>query len=199
MTRVLVALGVLISLIATPALAVTYNYSSDTLGPLTGSEVTFSFVAPLDGYRFRAGFNGGVEEIRFYRTYVVDYESGTKSFEAGCIATPTSDCIGAIPGTYYSLWMLPLLNNEDTWYIGEITKLQLADMPTWCLGCENPQAIQHPYIDTFTVRLKSAGDHGFNIYVTGSIPEPETWGLMSIGFGVTGLALRRRRPSILNI
>ena len=29
------------------------------------------------------------------------------------------------------------------------------------------------------------------------VPEPATWGMMVLGFGMTGLAVRRRRPSAI--
>lgn len=35
-----------------------------------------------------------------------------------------------------------------------------------------------------------------NVLVTGSVPEPATWGLMIVGFGMVGFAARRRRTAV---
>ena len=44
------------------------------------------------------------------------------------------------------------------------------------------------------------GDEGFgisNVLLTGAVPEPATWGMMILGFGVVGAAMRRRSTKVV--
>lgn len=53
-------------------------------------------------------------------------------------------------------------------------------------------------LDTFLLTLNASSDA--ILYSTGTsqaVPEPATWAMMIAGFGVTGVALRRRRRSAL--
>ncbi len=49
-------------------------------------------------------------------------------------------------------------------------------------------------IDSAGVRLVSGADRGFRTYVdVAAVPEPASWALMILGFGVAGAAARRRK------
>lgn len=44
-------------------------------------------------------------------------------------------------------------------------------------------------------RKNYEGYKGVAVSLSGSVPEPATWALLIVGFGMTGVALRRRRPA----
>jgi len=48
------------------------------------------------------------------------------------------------------------------------------------------------YLNDFTLSLSDGMGNG----LSGGVPEPATWGLMLLGFGAMGLALRRRRAGL---
>lgn len=50
------------------------------------------------------------------------------------------------------------------------------------------------FADNVTLTTKSGTTtYNFELASTGAVPEPATWGMMILGFGVVGYALRRRR------
>jgi opacity protein-like surface antigen len=54
------------------------------------------------------------------------------------------------------------------------------------------------YRFTYTGNLTTAGNISGNAtFTAAAVPEPATWGLMLIGFGGIGLAMRRRRRPVL--
>ena len=52
---------------------------------------------------------------------------------------------------------------------------------------------------TFTALNSGAGPTGLNVLVSGTataVPEPATWGLLLVGFGMVGVAARRRQTTV---
>ncbi|MGL6042555.1 MAG: PEPxxWA-CTERM sorting domain-containing protein, partial [Sandaracinobacteroides sp.] len=48
----------------------------------------------------------------------------------------------------------------------------------------------------------TAGPSGIaldNVTVTSNVPEPATWGMMILGFGLVGATMRRRRAGTLHV
>ena len=63
-------------------------------------------------------------------------------------------------------------------------------------GATTPEQI---ILSDFFVRFQGVGpnDDSFVTTPNGVIPEPATWGMMLLGFGAAGYALRRRRKAFL--
>jgi hypothetical protein len=91
-----------------------------------------------------------------------------------------------------------------TWYgllftgaSGDEYNLFSDNASTYELYRANPNVGGYPDHSVGTVSISAIQSHGpisFN-QISGGVPEPAAWALMILGFGATGLALRRRRRS----
>ena len=79
--------------------------------------------------------------------------------------------------------------------------------PSWVYGTatpdyENENWIEYPYgynVIFFGdgTQVVSGADRGFRTYVdTGSVPEPTTWAMLIVGFGLVGRAMRRNQARV---
>jgi hypothetical protein len=129
----------------------------------------------------------------------------TASFKLA--SSPTPDFVD--PGNVFAVAKVPGFADSSngfadiTFFSGAFAGLLISDNGdnfTWLLDAVGPQLYTGdeaaPTFKTGAFALTGLGTPGAFTLRIAAVPEPETWGLMIVGLGLAGAAMRRGKPRV---
>ena len=160
--------GLLLSLIAAPAAAATFNFViTETTGGTSSFFASFQLAgSPVFDNGSQIAFSD-VEVTFATGTVTVDFVSFFDSPDGGI-----------------------LISNGDSSLLSAESRF---DQQTFTRG---PDGKFSSFTQFSSFSLLGDGDFAgrtFTLSITQAVPEPDTWAMMILGFGLAGYALRRRR------
>jgi len=197
-----------IAMISTTALAVA------TLAATSAAATTIHFNADATSFVFPAG--PGVTSRSITLTGVVSYPSGLPdgTYGLGLGATWSIDLHRAFTTATDSFWADYHFSTADLSALSITFSggLPAADAGTFTFTPKLPDSFNNPVLGSaMGITLLAGGvDEPWRFYidqtlvargegsvtsVSSGVPEPESWGMMVAGFGLTGALARRRRAS----
>jgi hypothetical protein len=210
MTKCLVIMLALASVATAPAMAATSitvaNASFEVLPPdglpnICGADCAFSYGASIPGWT-TTGLAGQQQlgTVGFIN-YVPDGLTSAWS-NAGTISQTVG--VTAVAGTTYTLSTAFGVRNDlgnpgtTSLVVGANTVLATGIAPTpgnWATYTASYTATAADAGGAITIVLDSPAIQGGwdNVTLTAAVPEPASWAMLIIGFGLTGAAARRRR------
>ena len=207
MKTISIAAATLLALTALPATAAELitngNFEAGATGFTTTGNV--AVISGADYVTFAVGSGSPAAQANHFASFGSDNAAGT-----GVVFQSFATVLGQI---YTLSFDYGAFNSTSQQLSYSLTGLPGANVLPITAGTSNLDSLFTNFTTSFTgaggptilsfQSTSTAGDNADilldNVSVTGPVPEPATWAMMLMGFGMVGVGVRRRRKQMLRI
>lgn len=175
------------------------NYGLDLFNDVPTAPPAFTMVKPTRN-QFPAGSAGNAQyaaALGVYNTAKAAYNAQVTAYNAR-----VSDRYMRLAAVQSAIWQVTsnrnvYSNNGDAAFDALVDNLSGASLQNYFVGGYGPQGhAYHLITPVQTYDSRGRAKPLTQSFAVADVPEPATWGLMILGFGLAGATLRRRRAAI---